>query len=215
MFLKSPNVVFIPGLTNIRCIFLVQPDGSLLRHGNAFTLQNVYHPLKTCFRFLICLAQVFQVLRYPQVCDDLDNLEEVVESDHSIEKHKEALRNLKNILHIVSFSLWLEVLHAVITNISNGPSSQRRKLDRWNCCDSALRKLLLQYRQGICLFAMARSCLENFTRVWMEALLSVQPREFPADEPVPTKLYLPMVSVVAALSNKNESLDFELYTLQH
>ena len=49
----------------------------------------------------------------------------------------------------------------------------------------------------------------------MEALLSVQPRVFPADEPVPRKLYLPMVSVVAALSNKNESLDFELYTLQH
>ena len=137
MFLKWPDVIFIPGLTNIRCIFLVQLDGSLLRHGNLFTLQNVYHPLKICFRFLICLAQVFQVLRYPQVCDDLDNLEEVVESDHSIEKHKEALRNLKSAFHIISFSFWLEVLHAVITNISNGPP-----VSGGSCIDGIVATLL-------------------------------------------------------------------------
>ncbi len=60
-----------------------------------------------------------------KVCYNFHDLEEVVERDYRVEEHEERFGDSEDIFHVPCGS-WFEISNAVITNISNGASSQWR-----------------------------------------------------------------------------------------
>ena len=63
--------------------------------------------------------------RYMYICNDLDHLEEVVESHNCVEEHEKGFGHLKDVFHFPGCS-GLEVSNTVIAHIANRPSSEWR-----------------------------------------------------------------------------------------
>lgn len=66
-----------------------------------------------------------------EICNDFDDLEEVVEGDDGVEEHEEGLRNLEDIVHLAGCPR-LEVADAVVANIANSASCEGWKCEAWD-----------------------------------------------------------------------------------
>ena len=91
MFLKSPDVIFISGVDQYSMYI---PGWVFARAWEPLHSSECLPPSEDLFSLPHMPCPSLPSSPYPQVCDDLDP-EEVVESDHSIEKYKEALRTLR------------------------------------------------------------------------------------------------------------------------
>lgn len=128
----------------------------------------------------------------------------MIERDDGIEEHEERLRDAEDILQRAS-RLGLEVSDAVITHVTNCASSQWWQGQSGDRRAAELGELLLQDGEGITLGAMTGTSLDYFPGTYL-GTASRQPWALSfcinaiTHVPAPTKLYLPIVSVVAALS---------------
>lgn len=133
----------------------------------------------------------------------------MIETDDSIIKHEERFGDLKHIFHW-SGCPGFEVAHTVISHIANCATREWREIESRYDSLAISGKLFFENRKWIGFGSMTGTCLEHIPRV-----LRSQPRAaFPGlgigEQPAPTKLYLPIVSVVAALSNRKDRFDLDL-----
>ena len=133
----------------------------------------------------------------------------MVERNYGIKEHEKRLRNSEDIFHWAG-STRFKIPYAIVPNITNSASRQWRKGKTGYHSLAMSRKFFLKNRKWIDFRAVTGTSLEDIPGILRDQQLTNVLSPCILDKPAPTKLYLPIVSVVAALSKRKESLVFDL-----
>lgn len=200
-------------LADVGGVLLVRHDRALRRQRASRLQQGVDGALNGLLALAVFDIQLSIRRRNRHKGHNFDDLEEMVERDDRVVHHEQCLRDPQHIFERPR-RLGLEVLDTVVSHVADGPAIERRQDEAGDRRDAELSEFFLEDGEGVTVRAMASAGLEDFTGIYYKQKLACSQRMVgPLHNnslPAPTKLYLPIVSVVAALSYRNDNFDLPL-----
>ena len=127
---------------------LIQLYGALLRQWHVSRIEYLSHLLQYPSTALILLLQPTKIIRHFQIRKHLALLEKVIYTHNRVIEHEETLWQVQYILHVPP-CLRLKVLDAVISDIANGTTDQRRHCETGDCSDAVFGEFCFEVGEGI------------------------------------------------------------------